>query len=245
MSPIPARIALSLALALAGAASALSQTPSADDLLAASIAYHDPEGAWATGSFRLSLEESRPDGTVSETSVLIDNRRGRFEIDFDRDDRQFHGVSSPAGCAWRLDGSTEFTDEERDELGLTCERLQRLRNYYTYLWGLPMKLRDPGTVVDGEVKERTFAGHSAWEMRVTYEAEVGSDVWYFYFDPGTRELVGYRFYHDETANDGEWITLEGIEEGAGLRLPKTRTWYTHADDRHLGTDTLVAIDGLP
>ena len=75
-------------------------------------------------------------------------------------------------------------------------------------------------------------------LRVTYDEGVGDDTWYFYFDPRSYALVGYRFYHDPAKNDGEYIVLEGESEIGSLRLPRTRKWYTHADDRHLGTDTI-------
>ena len=80
-------------------------------------------------------------------------------------------------------------------------------------------------------------------LRVTYDPEVGVDTWYLYFDPDTSALVGYRFYHDESANDGEYIVLEGEVSSGTLRLPKARTWYTHGDDRLLGTDTLTSLAG--
>ena len=51
-------------------------------------------------------------------------------------------------------------------------------------------------------------------------------------------MIGYRFYHDESANDGEYILLEGETTDGTVRLPKSRTWYTHKDDRLLGTDVL-------
>jgi len=116
-----------------------------------------------------------------------------------------------------------------------------MRDYYVYLWGLPMKLRDPGTQLGG-VKSTTFTDQDAYSLRVTYAPEVGKDVWYFYFDRETAALVGYRFYHDEAKNDGEVIVLEGEYEGHGMRLPESRAWTTHQDDRYLGTDTLLAID---
>lgn len=63
---------------------------------------------------------------------------------------------------------------------------------------------------------------------------------YFYLDP-TAALVGYRFFHDEAANDGEYIVPEGEVEGAGLRLSKSRAWSVERDDRYLGTDTLETL----
>jgi hypothetical protein len=91
------------------------------------------------------------------------------------------------------------------------------------------------------VKEATFDERPAYELEVTYDAEVGSDSWYFYLDKETKALVGYRFYHDKTANDGEYITLEGEATGAGIRLPRERKWYRHQDGGFLGTDTIRSI----
>ena len=101
-----------------------------------------------------------------------------------------------------------------------------------------MKLRDKGTKIQEKVTTTAFQGQEVLSMKVTYDEEVGADIWYFYFHPMTYALVGYRFYHDETANDGEYIPLEGEEIINGIRFPKTRTWYVNKDDRLLGTDIL-------
>ncbi len=34
---------------------------------------------------------------------------------------------------------------------------------------------------------------------------------------------------------------DGEVAAEGLRLPKSRAWYTHQGDRHLGTDVLTVI----
>lgn len=233
-----------VALGCASALPASAQTGNAQEIVAASIARHDPEGVWRTGSFQLTFEESRPDGPTRNTLVVIDNARGRFEFERERDGRRMKGELDSEGCLWRLDGVADFSAEEREEFGLTCERLEVWRNYYLYLWGMPMKLREAGIHIEQQAKKAEFVGRSAWEVRVTFPEEAGSDVWYFYFDPEDEELIGYRFYHDEAANDGEYITFEGIEEGAGLRLPRSRAWTTHQDGNYLGTDSLVAIEAV-
>ncbi|MEO1368819.1 MAG: hypothetical protein AAFX50_16715, partial [Acidobacteriota bacterium] len=60
-------------------------------------------------------------------------------------------------------------------------------------------------------------------------------------DRGTAALVGYRFYHDASKNDGEYIVLEGEHAAHGMRLPEGRAWFTHQGDRHLGTDRLLRL----
>lgn len=220
---------------------ASEELPNATTLLQGSIGRHDPAGKWSSGAYRMVLRETRPDGTNRDTTLMIDNGRSLFEVSSLREGDRIVGSLSADDCSWLFNGSSNFSDEIRDTHKLTCDRLERMRNYYVYLWGLPMKLRDPGTRL-GDVRKDEFEGRAALSLRVTYDEGVGSDVWYAYFDPETHDLIGYRFYHDEAANDGEYITLDGIQEGAGLRLPKTRAWYKHQQDEFLGTDTLVSIE---
>jgi hypothetical protein len=114
-----------------------------------------------------------------------------------------------------------------------------MRDYYGYLYGLPMKLKDKGTQIEDKIKRVKFQGKEYLSIKVTYEAKVGKDTWYFYFNPATYALEGYRFYHDESKNDGEYITLEGLETVQGIKIPKTRAWYVNKDDKFLGKDILL------
>lgn len=220
-----------------------AEPPSAEDLLARSIAYHDPDGRFLSQPHRLRFLDTRPDGPDRRSEVLIDVPGERFEM-IRQGEHEVAGVIAAGECTMTLDGRSEVTEEERKEHRLSCERLGFMRNYYTYLWGLPMKLRDPGTRL-GRVTATTFEERPVYDLKVTYDEGVGGDVWYFYFDRESYALVGYRFYHDEAKNDGEVIHLEGEIHGegqaAGMRLPQRRTWYTHGDHRLLGTDTLVGV----
>ena len=219
-----------------------AQTPSAAELLRSSIERHDPDALWGVASFELTIGETRPDGSERLSTVSIDDPSQRFSFASSREGLPIEGILDRDGCTWRLNGSMDFTDEERDRLRLTCEQLERIRNYYVYLWGLPMKLNDPGTRIDPEIESTEFMGNPVWSIRITYDPEVGSDTWYFYFDPEDAALVGYRFYHDESAGDGEYIVLEGEREFDGLRLPTVRTWYTNQGDELLGVDTLQSLE---
>ena len=235
---------LVLLAAATPAVSASAETPpTAEELLAASIAYHDPEGTFLAEGYRLRFVETRPGGADRRTEIVIDVPGERFEM-VRAGERVVAGVMAPGRCEMTLDGRADVSAEEREEHRLTCERLTTMRDYYTYLWGLPMKLADPGTRL-GRVSATEFEGKAVYDLRVTYDERVGVDTWYFYFDRATSALVGYRFYHDESKNDGEVILLEGEFAAHGIRLPEQRTWYTHQDDRLLGTDTLVALDVEP
>jgi hypothetical protein len=237
----------SVSVCLITAATALPAAagpPTGDDLLDKSLSYHDPGGRWRASVLRLSLEETRPEGSFRPTTLLIDYARGRFKITTQREEAEIRGMLDGASCELRLNGSARFSSEERDRFRLTCERLEWLRNYYVYLWGLPMKLLDRGTRIDSEVRGATFQKRPVWVMRVTYDEKVGKDTWHFYFDRRSYALVGYRFDHDEAKGDGETIILEGEVRAGELRLPKTRAWFTNAENRFLGTDTLASLEVL-
>ncbi len=211
-------------------------------MLERSIAYHDPNGSFETSSVPIELSESRPNGGTRKTSIVIDNGRGRFEMRrvFD-DEREVYFEIEGDDVKIYLDGSTDISREESEKYSLAPEQAKRTRNYYIYLYGLPMKLLDPGTRLAPEAREKEYQGHAVYELEVTYDEPVGQDSWYFYLDRTTYALVGYRFYHDESKNDGEYIVLEGEASGAGLKLPQNRKWYRHEDDGFLGTDTIESI----
>ena len=144
-----------------------------------------------------------------------------------------------------VNGSAELSPETSAKMRLDRENGMFWRDYFGFLVGLPMKLTDPGTHLDPDTTDTEFGGRSVQSIRVTYDADVGGDTWYFYFDPETAELVGCRFYEDESKNEGEYIVFEGLVEASGLRLPRSRGWYVNADDRFLGTDEVANLTVSP
>ena len=210
----------------------------AEGLLARSIAYHDPNDIWSTFTGTLHLEERRPDGSSRSAELKLDVPEGGMRYATTSEGREVVRTVSAETCGGTVDGM-EPSDEEAEALRLTCPQVERSRNYYLYLWGLPMKLRDPGTHIHPDIERTEFEGQVVDAIKVTYDAEVGSDTWYFYFSPSDASLVGYRFYHDESINDGEYITLEGEASVGSMRIPAIRSWYVNADDRFLGEDELT------
>jgi len=222
-----------------------AEVPGASWVVEQSIAYHDPLGHWRRSRFRLDLLETRPDASDRQTRVQFDNSEDSFEILTNREEAVIEGRMASGDCVLTLNGSVDFTDEERERYRLTCERLAWLRDYYSFLWGLPMKLLDAGTRIDPEATDDRYQEKRVWTVRVTYDESVGSDTWYFYFDQQNYALVGYRFFHDEAEGDGEYIVLEGEIETVGLKMPASRAWYTNTKDEYLGTDTLEVLEVTP
>lgn len=216
-----------------------SQQISGSELLEKAINFHDPNRQWQNLIVQLTFAQENPEKGQYARIVSIDNSKGTFSF-FQKDSEKTLDYSfENNNCKIKLNGSLSFTREEAEKYRLNCDRVKMYRDYYSYLYGLPMKLKDKGTILDPLVLSKEFQGQAYWVLKVTYDEAVGNDIWHFYFDKQTYALSGYRFYHDESANDGEYITLDGLVEFQGIKIPKTRKWYYNKDGKFLGTDDLI------
>ncbi|RED97412.1 DUF6503 family protein [Marinoscillum furvescens] len=117
-----------------------------------------------------------------------------------------------------------------------CDRVATIRNFYLYLWGLPMKLKDPGTNIVAQVKDTVVNDEDVFGITVPY----AKDVWTFYFRKSDYSLNAYQFMFSEKPG-GEIILLEGEHVTSGIKFPKTRAWYQLPGNDYLGKDILTAI----
>lgn len=215
----------------------------AQELVARSIAYHDPQGVWQKKSVRLQFTLSMAgDGSERSGEILIDHVHDLFEAELDRAGHHIYYRVQGQDITVKVDGHEDIDPEVRRQLGLDREGGLALRNYYTFLYELPSNLEMPGTHIHPEVKETEFAGRPALEITVTYDPEVGSDEWHLYFEPETAALIGSRFQHGDDPSSGEYIIYSGEVHADGLRLPKSSEWHMTSDDRLLGTDTVESIE---
>lgn len=204
----------------------LSAQAWAKDVLASSIGYHDPEGKWEEFSGAFTIQVTSRDKSSFSREVMIDIPQEYFElIETKGDDIK----------TYRIDKGVYASEDS-----LTQARTLKLRDYHTYLYGLPMKLKDQGAQIDPKTERVVFHGKESIRMRVTYDPSVGSDTWYFYFNPKNYALIAYQFYHNEAIGDGEYILLEETETIEGIKMPKIRSWYYNNDGSYIGTDELLS-----
>jgi hypothetical protein len=190
-------------------------------LVEQSIKYHDPKSEWPYLKATFVLKDSLPAGR--------DSRSYEFSLD-NSTSKMSYSIIGLRYEVWN-DSVAQIQGE------IDKERALRMRNYYTYLWGLPMKLKDPGTVIEDEIKTEVINGKEYLVARVPYEI----DIWYFYFDPETYRMEAYKFYKDEPNEVGEIIYLEGEVEFSNMKVPANRTWYRTEKPEFLGTDMLQEI----
>jgi len=220
------------------------QNLSGSELLNKAISYHDPSGNWTTFNGTLNVVMEIPEKSNRTTEIKINLPEEYFYSKASRENNTTEFILEKDNCKILYNGSEDFSEEIAKENRLSCDRANMYKNYYTYLYGLPMKLKDPGTNVDEKVALKKFKGKEYLVLKVTYDEEVGKDIWYFYFDPSSFEMEIYQFYHSKKDSkeidleSGEYILLTEAKTINGIKLPKNRAWYTNKDDKLLGTDIL-------
>tara|TARA_R110000765_G_scaffold164154_1_gene269257 strand:+ start:3192 stop:3899 length:708 start_codon:yes stop_codon:yes gene_type:complete len=216
-----------------------AQDLTGEELLNRAIAFHDPNDNWKSFNGEMQIEMESPNNGTRSTTIQIDLPSNYFKSTVKKNNHTVESELDKEECTLKLDGNTTFSAKVKDSLKITCDRANMMKNYYTYLYGLPMKLKDPGTIIDPKVQKKTFKGKEYLVLKAGYEKEVGSDTWYFYFDPKTYAMEVYQFFHDESKNDGEYILLSEMITINGIKIPKVRAWYYNKEDVYLATDKLV------
>ncbi|MEM6893202.1 MAG: DUF6503 family protein [Bacteroidota bacterium] len=229
---------LTFVFLLFGISQAFSQNITAAQLLDKAIKYHDPNNNWKRLDAEFNIVMETPKSSNRKSSIHLNIPKQIFELEVEMDGVKYAYHFEKDSCITSFNGSNTISEENKKEYRLTCERGSLMRNYYTYLYGLPMKLKDPGANLANMVERKVFKGKEYLVLKVDYDENVGDDVWYFYFDPITYAMEVYQFYHNERKGDGEYILLKDIAEVNGVKMPKVRAWYYNSDDTYLGTDTL-------
>ncbi|WP_339790020.1 MAG: DUF6503 family protein [Imperialibacter sp.] len=217
-----------------------SLTPAS--LLEKSIEAHDPNNQWPKLNSRFHMSIKRDGQADRYFSVLINNPEGIFEYALQQGDSTVSQGVRHGEYYVSVNDSSNLNYEIKSKFQLTEERTQYLKEVYEYLYGVPMKLKDTGTIIDPAVVEETFNNQSCWVIKVTYDPSTDGETWYFYIDKETFLLAGYRFYFDESKGDGEFIFVEGYESLNGLQLPKLKKWHWNKDSAHFRTDELLKIE---
>lgn len=215
-----------------------SQELTGDELLEKAIQYHDPNGHWESFRGTLFVSMETPKKPVRNSEIQIDLPKEFFSVKASRGGNTTGYVVDKGTCKISFNGKENPSEELKKKHNLSCKRATLYKNYYTYLYGLPMKLKDKGTIVHQKVERRKFQQKDYLVLKVTYDEEVGKDTWYFYFDPKTYAMEIYQFFKDESKNDGEYILLTGEAVVNNIKMPKNRAWYYNKDNGYLGTDIL-------
>ena len=183
-----------------------------------------------------------PKNSPRLSEIVINLPKEYFQLKATRDTTTTEYLLKQGACTIKLNGNEALSEAILKENNLSCERASMYKNYYNYLYGLPMKLKDPGTFISEKIERKTFKGKEYLVLKATYDEAVGSDVWYFYFDPETFAMEVYQFFKGDPdgqgKDTGEYILLSELVSINGIKMPKNRAWYYNKDNTYLGTDIL-------
>jgi len=210
---------------------AFSQQITGNQLLEKAIHFHDPKGNWKTFNGELFVTMKTPDQIKRKSEIRINLPKEYFYIKSYKDASTEEYTVNKGICSKVVGGNKNPSNDPKK----TCKRANLYKDYYTFLYGLPMKLKDEGTIVHQKVAKKIFNGKEYWVLKVTYDENVGKDRWFFYFNPKNYEMEAYQFFKKEE-NSGEFILLSGLEIIQEIKMPKTRDWYYNKDNRYLGTE---------
>ena len=219
------------------------QNISPETLLDKAITYHDPNGNWNTFNETFTVEMTTPESAKRTSIISINLPAEYFSVTATKDTTTTTYTLNKRKCTMSYNGKVLDSSAAKQK-NMTCDRATLYKNYYSYLYGLPMKLKDAGTNLNDTVEKKTFKGKDYLVLKVTYDEAVGSDVWYFYFNPKTYAMEIYQFFKTdengkEKPDSGEYILLSEETLLNGIKIPKVRAWYYNKADKYLGTDTLV------
>lgn len=213
-----------------------------EQLLDKAIAYHDPNGNWESFSGTLKVTMETPSSPNRDSEIHINLPEEYFFVKAIRDTITTKYTLNKEQCEIAFNGITNPSEAIKKEHNLSCERANLFKNYYTYLYGLPMKLKDPGTTISETIIKKNFKGKDYLVLKATYDEAVGTDVWFFYLDPTTYAMEIYQFFKGDPSgkgkDTGEYILLTEELVINDIKLPKNRAWYYNKDDKYLGTDIL-------
>jgi len=215
-----------------------SQQLTGEQLIEEAIQYRDPIGNCENFKGTLLVTMETPKKENRESEIIIDFPNQYFYVKAIRGKNTTEYSVDKDSIQIVFNGEKNLSEAILKKNKLSKDRATMYQNYYTYLYGLPMKLKDSGTIIADNIVRKKMKGKPYLVLKATYKKDVGKDTWYFYFNPKTYAMEIYQFFHDEAKNDGEYILLTGEETINGIKMPKNRTWYMNKDDKLLGTDIL-------
>ncbi len=225
----------------------------AEQLIAKSIKFHDPQGKWSEFSASIQqtsyLERLDPltgEKMIRERKIDLDIPRSRFVMAQELEGHLLmRTVSGKAICTteWNKDS---ISQAERDQYRLDCAGAERMRDYFRYLIGLPMVLRDKQAIVQDTITEIEFEGNVFQVVTIDYPPSGEHPTWQFYIDPESGALHQAKFFRTNTEDgtlSGEIIRLEDPTEFGGM-VKFGRFVWTYLDGKPLAEEiyTFTPID---
>lgn len=188
-----------------------STAPSGQEVIEKSIAFHDPTAQWSDLQQKISVRSDfvYPDSAFYDLVIGLDNPNRRVSY-------------TNTTLAQRVD----FTDSSCLVVtgNSTCDQAAWTKNFYHFILGLPMTLKNDEAVIDDTVVQVSFNDTPCHRVAVDFEKE----KWHFYFSQEDDHLVGFAFNKNFEIK-AEEIRTEGLIDIDAMKFCKARSWWITTD----------------
>ncbi len=188
-----------------------------------SIEFHDPQNEWNNfdATFYFESSFSFNDSIPEEMKITIDVPNNNFT---------YKNIDREVEIQYLSDSCNLISEKGN------CQGYSWTKNFYTYTWGLPMKLKDPNIKPLSKWNLDTINNYPCYAVYVNYEAENFT----YYIDQEDFQLRAFKFLKNDESGKGEIIHLEGLQEYNNLQFPEKRTWLQLNGDT-IGTNKVMNI----
>jgi len=197
---------------------------SAEEILLRSIKSHDPHDNWKNLQKQFFFTLTRVD-RVDSTTIALNNTNQIF-------------THTSNHMTFKMKQNVCDSSVTK----INCERQKWLKDYYSYLWGLPMRLKHDLNLLDKKVDTVNFNNTKTMRLKINYK----KDVWYYFISLNNFELVGVEFYFDKEEKKGERILFEVNKIINEIKIPNSRVWYNleNNDENFLAKELLYKVTPL-
>ncbi|MDN5201018.1 DUF6503 family protein [Fulvivirgaceae bacterium BMA10] len=216
----------------------------ANDFINKSIAYHDPENHWSSYEVKVNNHIEMADTTLPrvERSIFLNNAKGIFSVNATIDGHDFNATVKPdtSYVTW---GKPDPTKQDSLRYGLDGSGAQRMYNYHRYLQGIPMVLKDEGTIVSDSIYTDYIEGKAHKVITVNYLPEGQHPTWQFYINEEDYAVTWAKFFRLTQQGDstGEYIKFKSPIVVNGIKRYRTFVWE-YLNGKPLATDNYEFLE---
>ena len=215
----------------------LSQKLDAKTLINKSIEFHDPDGKWRNLNIKYQVTSEK--GAVQ---INVQNNKGSMEWTekLATGDSLTGGFKSDS-CFVKLNGKSIPTTGKLENFLLDCDQIINRSNYWLFMYGLPMKLKDFDIKEVQEPRMVSFLGNDYLMIEVKYKSSKDS-FWKFYFDPKSYRFSIAQYFHNALGSESEYIVFKDNITLGGIKMAKKRIWHLFPKRELIGTETLEPLE---
>lgn len=195
---------------------------------------------WQQSEITLHIQEPRVGTPNRFTKLRINNASDYFEMERNREEGMLKIIleENKEGQIF-LNGKSGFPREIMEKYG-NPERIERSKNFYKTMYGLPMSLNDEFWKKIESAQKAEFEGDEVYRIDIEPKEELISKHWTIIISVETYEILAIEFNRPEELNGNEEIIkFHGEYEVNGVKIPRVRNWYDKNTNEYLGTDVIV------